>query len=328
MLRINVFDWETEFADIMQDGGFDAVIGNPPYIRIQGLQASQPKNALNYLKKKYVSGSSGSIDIYVFFLEKALNLINKNGVSGYILPHKFFQAKMGQNIRSLIAEKKAVQKVVDFGANQIFSEASTYTCLFFMSGIPQINFSCQKHDIDTNIKEDLDKIEPFSVDSKKLNEKTWSIQNPQIQEVLDKINNHKLTLNDITKKIFVGLQTSADKIYVLSRLSYQQENSDIVLVYSKSLNKEIEIEKGIIKPFLMGKDVKKYKKTEYNNYVIFPYLVENKKAVLMTQDYIKSNFPLAWKYLLKNKTGLENREKGKMKHDKFYAYLSQKSNRV
>jgi hypothetical protein len=86
------------------------------------------------------------------------------------------------------------------------------------------------------------------------------------------------------------------------------------------LEKEIEIEKSFVKPFLMGKDVHRYDPPVPQNVVIFPYLIENGKAELMSQKFIKENSPLGWKYLLENKTALENRERGKMRGGKFYAY--------
>ena len=125
------------------------------------------------------------------------------------------------------------------------------------------------------------------------------------------------TLGNITRKIFVGLQTSADKIYVLKIIEWKENT---VLCYSKSLEREIEIEKSLVKPFLMGKDVHRYDPPVPQNVVIFPYKIQNGKAELMTQKFIQEIFPLGWNYLIENKTTLENREKGKMRGDKFYAY--------
>jgi hypothetical protein len=76
-LRLNVFDCQTEFPEIMKAGGFDAVIGNPPYIRIQGF----PKKQIDYLTKHYRS-AKGNCDVYVSFVERGYNLLN---VSNYRL---------------------------------------------------------------------------------------------------------------------------------------------------------------------------------------------------------------------------------------------------
>jgi len=91
------------------------------------------------------------------------------------------------------------------------------------------------------------------------------------------------------------------------------------------LKKEVEIEVALVKPFLMGRDVKRYVKSKPRNVVIFPYLIENGKAILMEQKYIQKKYPLGWEYILKNKSKLEGREKGKMKGKRFYAYIYPKN---
>jgi type I restriction-modification system DNA methylase subunit len=134
--RINVFDWNSEFPAIFPspsgrgtkgegNGGFDAVIGNPPYVRIQGF----PRNQIEYLTTKYRSAKR-NCDLYVSFIEKGFNLLNQHGRLGKIVPNKFFKTDYGENLRELLSERKAVSEIVDFGANQVF-DATTYTCLLF-----------------------------------------------------------------------------------------------------------------------------------------------------------------------------------------------------
>jgi hypothetical protein len=139
---------------------------------------------------------------------------------------------------------------------------------------------------------------------------TWNFSSDDKQALIDKLNTQSFTLSDIAKKIFVGLQTSADKIYILKLIEWGENR---IRCFSTSLNKEVEIETGLLKPFLMGKDVKRYENPETKNVVIFPYLIENGKAILMPSSYIKTNFPNGWQYLHDNKVTLENREKGRFK---------------
>ena len=158
--------------------------------------------------------------------------------------------------------------------------------------------------------------------SQPLPSEKWEFYGEITGDVINKLKKQRTTLGDITRKIFVGLQTSADKIYVLKIVEWKENT---VICYSKSLEKEIEIEKSFVKPFLMGKDVHRYKPPVPQNVVIFPYQIKNGKAELMTQKFIKEIFPLGWKYLLENKTALENRERGKMRGEKFYAYIYPKN---
>jgi hypothetical protein len=111
MRRVNVFDWEDErkgFGGIMQRGGFDCVIGNPPYVRIQAMKEWAPQ-AVKYYKQQYISASKGNYDIYVVFVEKGLNLLKKDGVLGHILPSKFFTTDYGASLRTLLTESKGIK---------------------------------------------------------------------------------------------------------------------------------------------------------------------------------------------------------------------------
>jgi type I restriction-modification system DNA methylase subunit len=125
--RINAFDWEKEFPEIMKRGGFDAVIGNPPYIRIQTMKEWAPLEVEIY-KKQYASASKGNYDIYVVFVERGLSLLNKSGRLGFILPHKFFNAQYGESIRTLLSKGKHLLSRSLWGSTS-FSGATNYTCL-------------------------------------------------------------------------------------------------------------------------------------------------------------------------------------------------------
>ena len=130
LLRVKPFDWESAggFAEVMRAGGFDAVIGNPPYIRIQTLDSEQRQ----YFNQNYVVATR-SYDIYVLFVEQAYKLLRTTGRAGFILPNKFFTTDYGLGLRRLLAEKSLADRIVDFEDGQVFSQAGTYTSLLFMS---------------------------------------------------------------------------------------------------------------------------------------------------------------------------------------------------
>ena len=241
---------------------------------------------------------------------------------GYILPHKFFEGDMGENLRNIIASKKALKKVVYFGANQIFDNATTYTCLLFLSGSERENFELFRFYKDENIEEALQNEKLSLLPISLTNEEKWNFHSEDILNILNKLKSMPIKLEDLTRKIFVGIQTSADDIYILHG---GEENNGIVKTYSKSLDREIEIERGFIKPFLFGKDIKRYCTPINTKWVIFPYKLVSDSAVLYSQKEIKEQFPKAWEYLKENKKELENRERGKMKNDKFYAYIYPKN---
>jgi N-6 DNA Methylase len=127
LVRVHAFDWPVQFALIMRAGGFDAVIGNRPYIRIQGF----PEDQITYFGNNYLA-ATGNYDIYVNFVERGLNLLSKTGRLGMILPNKFFRTDYGLGLRKTLSDKSVVAEIVDFGAEQVF-DATTYTCLLFLS---------------------------------------------------------------------------------------------------------------------------------------------------------------------------------------------------
>ena len=97
--RVNAFNWKAAFPQIFTAGGFDAVIGNPPYIRIQAMQEWAPTE-VEFYKQKYTAASKGNYDIYVVFVEKGLSLLNKNGRLGLILPTSFSMHEYGEPLRA------------------------------------------------------------------------------------------------------------------------------------------------------------------------------------------------------------------------------------
>ena len=137
--RINAFDWEAEFSEIMGAGGFDAVIGNPPYVRSIALKESSPA-LWDFCRSHYQSASTREWDIYLVFVERGLDLLTSKGKLGYILPNKFLNSQVGENLRVLLSGGRYVERIISFGAFQVFSGATTYTCLLFLDrgGLNQV----------------------------------------------------------------------------------------------------------------------------------------------------------------------------------------------
>jgi adenine-specific DNA-methyltransferase len=111
----------------MQAGGFDVVIGNPPYLRVQGLRENFEEESKFY-ETVYLS-ATGRFDIYVLFIEKAFNIMNERGLTCFILPHKFLNSDFGEGTREFLYKNKAISQILHFGSNMVFQDASTYTCI-------------------------------------------------------------------------------------------------------------------------------------------------------------------------------------------------------
>ncbi|MBE7435827.1 MAG: Eco57I restriction-modification methylase domain-containing protein [Anaerolineales bacterium] len=325
--RVNAFDWKAEFSQVFIQGGFDAVIGNPPYIRIQTLQESSPID-VEFFKKRYEAASKGNYDIYVVFVEKGLDVLNKNGRLGFILPHKFFNAQYGEPIRGVIANGKHLAKVVHFGDQQVFESATTYTCLLFLDKTAREDFEFTKVEnlADWRVLQaqtsEVSETSDVSgmIDAKQVTSNEWNFSAGGNAVLFEKLGQMPVKLGDISK-IFVGTQTSADDVFVLDDCVIQ---GDLVEGTSKSLEKRVKVEKDILVPFLYGKQIRKYQPVNTTSYLICPYDITRERSKLFDTAKIKK-FPKAFLYLAENKEALEQREKGKFKTANWYAFGYPKS---
>lgn len=305
--RVNAFDWQAEFAEVFAQGGFDAVIGNPPYIRIQSMKEWAPTE-VEFYKKKYKSASKGNYDIYVVFIEKGLDLLNKNGLLGFILPHKFFNAKYGEGIRKIVTDYGHLSRIVHFGDQQVFQGATTYTCLLFLRKYKTHKFEFIKIPNLKDWRENQKEITGL-INLVKCNSAEWNFFVGQGSEIFEKLSDFKLTLSHVSK-IFVGVQTSADPVFVLK---YQGIGPNGYKVFSKALKEEFEIEEEVTKSLLKGSEIHTYHIDNPDNLIIFPYHVIDEKAILFSQKELENEYPLTWEYLLKVRKKLESREGGKWK---------------
>ncbi len=169
--RINVFGWKTEFPAVFKAGGFDAVIGNPPYVSIQTMNERGPEEVA-YFNSHFVSAGVGNYDIYVVFVERGLSVLNPRGLLGFILPSKFFATDYGRPLRGLLSRTRALAAIADFRHEQVFAQATTYTCLLFLSRTPRDSLeyaACSPPEV---IQEGAPS--GFSVDSSTLTDGPWT----------------------------------------------------------------------------------------------------------------------------------------------------------
>ncbi|MGL5125802.1 MAG: Eco57I restriction-modification methylase domain-containing protein, partial [Fusobacteriaceae bacterium] len=336
------FIWKLEFGEVFRDnGGFDIVIGNPPYLRVQGIKEFNPELAETY-KQKYKS-ATGSYDLYVLFTERALQLVKNNGIVNFIMPHKWTNASFGKGLREIIGLGKYMSKFISFGSYQVFN-ASTYTSLIWLEKTENqfMNYYEFNKDIKDNrmlesslnslidsnyVKMDNLELKPLEV--KKGNkisykDKLWNFMPKDNQKIIDRISKHTRKCESIFTSMFQGIATSKDSVYFLH--SCKELDDNLIEGYSQELEEIITIEKGIVKPLLKGDMVHRYDTLVTDKVVILPYNIENDKATLYNEEYLKSNFIKGYSYLKKCEDVLRMRESGKLKNDdKWYRYIYPKN---
>ena len=314
-------EWMFGVAD-----GFDIVIGNPPFLRIQGIRNSNSDFA-DYLVANYNS-ATGSFDLYVAFVERALQLISSNGIVNFIMPVKWTNAAFGKGLRDVVSKQKAAKKIINFSEYQVFN-ASTYTGLqWFKPNSDCLEYYELDRNLESNIElksylENLSKDTSSIVNTDKLNKDIWVLASSEVSKLLNKLNEQPLRLEDVFEKIFQGIATSKDDVYFLYDCT---ETQSTITGESKQLNKRVTIEKGLVKPLLKGEDVHRYDNLSSNRYVIFPYKLENGTANFYAEEELKLLFPNGYAYLKECETLLRGREKGRLKNDIYwYRYIYPKN---
>jgi type I restriction-modification system DNA methylase subunit len=121
------FDWSAAFPQV--NGGFDVVIGNPPYVRMELIKEIKP-----FLEQHY-DVAADRTDLYAYFFEKGLAILKEGGRLGFISSSTFFRTGSGEKLRLLLSEKTAVETVIDFGDEQIFEGVTTYPAILTLRKI-------------------------------------------------------------------------------------------------------------------------------------------------------------------------------------------------
>jgi type I restriction-modification system DNA methylase subunit len=297
--RINVFDWEAEFPQIMgtavpeERRGFDAVIGNPPYIRIQNLKEFAPRE-VEFYKKRYVAASKGNYDIYVVFVERGLALLSHAGRLGYILPSKFFATDYGASLRELLADKQVVDEIVDFGYAQVFDHATTYTCLLFLDSACHGSASYMKAQPSEVASGDLPVPRPAA-----LTTAPWHFMSDEVANLSKRILAGSTPLLDLPTSISRGSSTGDDGVFCLETKDGELRTRD---------GDAVEIEPELLRRPLWATDFTRYAFRPRNKaVVIFPYRVDKDGYSVIAEDELRQRWPHAYAYLRAHRTRLEKR---------------------
>ena len=313
-LKLNAFDWKSAFPKVMAGGGFDAVIGNPPYIRIQTMKEWAPLD-VEFYKTAYASAGKGNYDIYVVFVEKGLGLLNKNGRLGFILPHKFFNSQYGQPLRKIISNGKHLESVVHFGDQQVFANATTYTTLLLLTKASS-DYVCINKVNDLLLWVAGGPWETRRIKSSIITQAEWNLSVGDGSFILEKLQKEAFRLGDLAD-IFVGLQTSADDVFIMDFVS---ETGNTTTLRSVALDKEWQFEKDLLFPVVSGKDVRRFAALPQRQYVLFPYLTQPEVA-LIAMDKLAKTYPKTASYLEANRQRLVAREKGKLSEARWHGYI-------
>lgn len=308
--KVNPFSWTDEFPSDFAKGGFDVIVENPPYVRIQNMTAYSPDEAEYYRQpgSPYTTARQNNFDKYTLFIERSLSLLKCSGKMGVIIPHKFMTTQAGKALRYLLSTGRYVEEIVHFGVQQVFGTGtSNYTCILVLNRAGTTgNVMFEK----VGSLEAWRYGQPGSVSTipwTALTEETWQFSDEATKTLFERVRARcSKTLGSVAE-IFVGVQTSADDVYIVRA---ESEMSDQITV--RWNDRDWPIERGILRPCLHDVAIHPYSRPVANSWMIFPYeLMKNIKgkteARLIQPKQFQRDFPGCFAYLKARRNELSGR---------------------
>lgn len=259
------FNWKAEFKQVFADGGFDVVIGNPPYVRQELLSPIKP-----YLQENYDS-YDGVADLYTYFYEKGLKILKPSGVLSYIVTNKWLRSGYGEPLRRFFSENGIFEQIIDFGHAPIFEDADTFPCIVAVQKpessaiLSEIGKSSsvivcpvpREKLADINLSQFVQQ-NGYSVPWSRFTADAWSLEPPAVDELMQKIQRVGVPLKDFAGvKPYRGVLTGFNEAFLIDEATKNK------LVQADPKSSEI------IKPYLRGQDIKRWIPEWQNLWMIF-----------------------------------------------------------
>ncbi len=277
------FKWEEEFKDVFAKGGFDVVIGNPPYVRQELF--TDIKNTLQQIYNVFQSQA----DLYVYFFELGHKILKEDGYFSMIVANKWLRVTYAHKLREWLIKKKIIE-IIDFGDLPVFADASAYPCIITIKNNSDVDLikvttptTLNFGSLDIYVQQNS-----FSVNPKYLSSNNWQLVDNNKAKILKKINNQAITLHKYTNGVIRrGIVTGFNEAFVINEAT------------RNSLIKAHPSSQDIIKPFLAGRDVKRNTIEFQDSYIIF-----TRRGIEIEK------FPAVLSYLSQFKLQLEPKPKG------------------
>lgn len=277
------FVWQNSFKSIFQQGGFDVVLGNPPYVRMELLKDIKP-----WLKENYKVVAE-RLDLYGYFFELGSKLLKADGRMAYISSSTFFKTGSGENLRHFLSHEVALEKIVDFGDIQVFEGVTTYPAILVLQNKKpasdhKIEILTLKDALPENLQLTFEQ-EKSRMAHSQLGRQSWQLEDELLHALRKKLTEGYPTLKQVYGSPLYGIKTGCNEAFVIDR----QTRDAIVQQDPKSAE--------IIKPFLEGKDLKRWHSQPRDL-----FLINIPKGVINIENYLAIK-----NWLMPFKDKLENR---------------------
>ena len=247
------FDWPAEFPDILPDGygslgGFDIVLGNPPYVRMELL-----KDIKSHLASRFVV-SSDRADLYAYFFELGVRLLAPGGRLGFISSSTFFRTGSGAPLRAFLADHTQVESVVDFGDLQVFEGVTTYPAIVTLRKDGTADAGTLTYLNARALPDDLTRVfeqQALTMPRSRLGTGTWRFESDMLDTIRAKMAAGRKTLAQTYGAPLRGIVTGLNEAFVLTR---QQRDAIVDRSHRNATDRSAEL----LKPFLIGENLKRW----------------------------------------------------------------------
>ncbi len=303
--------WNEKFSDVFANGGFDYVVGNPPYVILKNMSDAVISSLINWKTAKH-----GNTDLYIVFYELGLKILKETGTLAYVSINSFFSSLNARGLRNYIKYNDIQTKIFDFKGTQMFGNVLSYTCVCIMTkqnctGIVSyfpliLEQNLISYSLESEVSLNLYEI--------KENE-PWVFLNNLKRNILHNLQSHKKKLSDY--KIRNGLATLKNDIFF-----FKPVKEDDIYYFIKKDNKQYRIEKDICKDIIKPNIIKSERDLlDKLEKAIFPYFYTPEGVFhVIAESQLSQEFPFTYSYLLDYKDKLQKRDKGKKNYPAWYAY--------
>ena len=249
------FVWQVEFSEVFQGGGFDIIIGNPPYVRHELIRPIKP-----ILRRQFAEVYTSTADLYVYFYKRGAELLRRGGILTYISSNNFLRVAYGRKLREFFTNKMSLHQLLDFGRVPIFG-ASVNTCILLVENVlPDGNafFAATFRDTaDISHLSDTFQEHAISIQAQDLSAEGWALTSPEALRLLEKLQQTgTLLARYVNGSFYMGVKTGCNAAFMIDESVRQQ------LIAQDPNSGEL------IRPVLIGRKLRKWKTVSVNEYLI------------------------------------------------------------
>ncbi|WP_414837085.1 Eco57I restriction-modification methylase domain-containing protein [Candidatus Nanohalococcus occultus] len=286
--KLNYFHWELEFPKVFfgEKEGFDAVVGNPPYVKVQILD----DDLKDYLRNSY-NTAKGKFDLYIPFTERSYKITGVGDNFSYILPSKFTETEAGQMLREMFLDESKIEKYLDFSDYQVFPDVTTYTCVI----VAQKQEPTDDDEIlykKINKQSDVESKDFNPIRYENLDKDTWNLSKygSPIFDISKKAKSREdvVRLDSVFEHISKGIDPGG--------------STDIFVINEEEAE---ELEDKYVKPLIAGDTIKKYN-IDSKQYIIFPYSRESGDYQVVPEEEFEGT--KTYEYLKEHESDLKDRD--------------------